>query len=66
MRTCLFLLLRHFKSNLHKILVTYLLFDAVNDPAIKKPPYALLSELQYTVKKLGVADHALNMDFKNF
>ena len=53
-------------SNLHEILVTYLNFDAEKDPAIRKPLYALLFELQYTAEKLGVAGHALNIDFQKF
>ena len=56
----------HFKSNLHEILVTYLIFDAEKDPAIREPLYALLFELQYTTEKLGVAGHALNIDFQKF
>ena len=39
-----------FYSNLHEILVTYLNFDAEKDPAIRKPLYALLFELQYTAE----------------
>ena len=65
-RTYLFLLQLQFKSNSHKILVTYLILDAEKHAAIRNPLHALLFELQDSVYKEGVAGHALNMDFQKF
>ena len=64
---CLFLLQLQFKSNFNEILVTCLILDAEKHAAIRNPLQALLLELvQHSVKKEGVASHALNMNFQKF
>ena len=62
-RTCLFLLQLQFNFNSYEILVTYLILDAEKHAAIRNPLHALLLELRHSVKKEGVAGHALNLNF---